>query len=122
MMFISDIWLSEEEEAALRGWLAALVERRRREAQQEADDLARDAHESACADQLIDIARAAAERHGPIEGIDSWEQAKAACASWERHAGYMDIAEHFAMDEDYRQLWHDTYSLRINEIRRARAS
>lgn len=119
MIELGKLLLDDETAAAFAEWLHGLVEGRRRAQQHIADELARDERDSAWHGRLTAIAVGYAERHGPLEDMDAWEQAKAACASWEAQAGYFDVDEYFQMDDDWRETWREAYSYRIEELRRA---
>lgn len=119
---LGDLLLDDEDITALMSWIRGLVEERNKARQQAEDEIARDIRDEAWHTKLTAIAESMADRHGPLEDMDAWEQAKAACASWEAQAGYFDVDEFFVMDDDWRETWHNAYSDRIEEIKRSRAS
>ena len=119
---LGDLLLDDETALAVSVWLDGLVEARRRAIRKAQQEEEKEERESIWCDRLIVIAQAAADRHGPMEDMDPYEQAKAACASWEAQAGRLDVGDYFAMDDDYRELYHDSYCNRIREIERSRTS
>ena len=120
MIELGKLLLDEETAAAFAEWLQALVDQRRREQQKIENEKARAAQDDAWYTKLTAIAEEYATRQGPIECMDAWEQAKAACASWEKEAGYFDVDEYFVMDDDWREAWNNAYSGRIDDMWRAK--
>lgn len=106
---LGKLLLDDETALAFAEWLHRLVLERRYALQKVADEKAKDEWDERCYEKLTAIASGIAARHGLLEDMDPWEQAKAACASWETQAGYFDVDEHFQMDADWREFWVDAY-------------
>lgn len=120
MIELGKLLLDDETAAAFTEWLQGLVEQRRRGQQDAEDKKAKDAQDEVWYKQLTAIAEKLATRQGPIVDMDSWEQAMAACASWEPTGDYFEMDDDFEMDDQWRQVWYGAYSRRIDDLRRAR--
>ena len=119
---LGELILDDETAEAFASWLHCLAQKQRLERRKAKEAKEQDEREEAWSEKLVVIVQSIADRHGSLEDMDSWEQAKAACASWENQAGHFDVDEYFTMDDDWRELWHNTYSNRIREIAHARRS
>lgn len=117
MIKLGDIMIDDEAALALRAWLDELVEKQRRNrAKVEADMAAAELNDQYYA-KLTVIAREWAEKHGPIEWMDTYAQAEAAYTSWEQGAGHLDVDEYFQLDGEWKESWIAAYVSRVEGMK-----
>jgi hypothetical protein len=122
-MKLSDIELNEEEAAALRSWICAVVAWHQQALEERATEEERESLAARRAETLVEKAQTLAEKQGPIPGMLPAHQATAAYASWFDGAGYADVYDSdYEPDDSDQDLWETAYANRIAELRRARAS
>ncbi len=117
MIKLGELQIDEETALAFRDWLDGLVEKRRRALVKVEEEKRQDALDGERYDKLAAIAREWAEKHGPIEWMDVYEQANAAYVSWEQGAGHLDIDEYFQLDSDWKESWITVYTSRVGEMK-----
>lgn len=117
---LGSLLIDRETAEAFRAWLDELVEKQRRNKAKVEEEKAADLLDSERYDKLATIAREWAEKHGPIEWMDVYEQANAAYASWEQGAGHLDVDEYFQLDSDWKESWVTVYVSRVEEMKATR--
>lgn len=108
-MRLSEIDLTNDQATAFAEWLDGLVKERWQRLQKAEDEKAADELDDQRCVKVVAIAKALGERHGLLEDMDAWEQAGAACTSWEAQAGYFDVDQYFTLDDHWREIWQGAY-------------
>lgn len=109
MVKLGELQIDVETALALRAWLGELVEKQRRDRAKVEADKAESVLNDQRYDKLTAIAREWAEKHGPIEWMDTYAQAEAAYTSWEQGAGRLDVDEYFQLDSGWKESWITAY-------------